>query len=293
MSQHNCSPSHDIVYQKTGTCFTKEALIEMAKAYNKEYEDNINYHPIQLNTDKATLWNNLKARFYNICEDRESCWSNALTTSKTENVLKSLKPKKPHEWNLNPYEWLSNHDIQGVLEQYENKYIDFEFLGVFPINFSKRTYSGICISEQICNINLLKLIKKGKTKIGAVFNLSPTYKQGSHWVSLYAELEPNNSNYGIYYYDSAGVQPPKRILKLMKTMYKQLYGIHKLIYSKTSKKPELKINNIRHQFKNTECGMFSINFIIRCLEKELFTSIINDTTRDENVNKLRNIYFRN
>lgn len=47
-------------------------------------------------------------------------------------------------------------------------------------------------------------------------------------------------------------------------------------------------NFIQHQFRNTECGMYSINFIDNFLFKDkTFIEIINDPINDENMNKMR------
>jgi len=55
---------------------------------------------------------------------------------------------------------------------------------------------------------------------------------------------------------------------------------------------DIRYNNIQHQFDNSECGVYSINFILRLVEGEDFDSIINNVIKDEEMNKYRNIYFR-
>lgn len=53
-------------------------------------------------------------------------------------------------------------------------------------------------------------------------------------------------------------------------------------------------NYVQHQFKNTECGMYSINFIDDMLvSKKSFHEVINNPIDDDNMNKLRySKYFR-
>ena len=47
-------------------------------------------------------------------------------------------------------------------------------------------------------------------------------------------------------------------------------------------------NFIQHQFRNTECGMYSINFIDNFLFKnKTFIEIINDPINDETMNEMR------
>jgi hypothetical protein len=54
----------------------------------------------------------------------------------------------------------------------------------------------------------------------------------------------------------------------------------------------IKFNQNRHQFKNSECGVYSINFILRLLKGETFENICSNITTDDQVNKCREVYFR-
>ena len=56
----------------------------------------------------------------------------------------------------------------------------------------------------------------------------------------------------IDYYDSYGTKPPKLIYEFMKKLGNQQY---KLIY-----------NDKRHQYGGSECGMYSMYFILQRLE---------------------------
>ena len=47
-------------------------------------------------------------------------------------------------------------------------------------------------------------------------NLDEHYKKGSHWVALYADL----SKYQVYYFDSVGKKPRKRIKKFINKIIK-------------------------------------------------------------------------
>jgi hypothetical protein len=60
-----------------------------------------------------------------------------------------------------------------------------------------------------------------------------------------------------------------------------------------SKDYDVRYNKIQHQFKNSECGVYSMNFIIRLLGGETFDEIVNNITNDDKMNSCRNTYFRN
>ena len=202
--------------------------------------------------------------------------------------------------------------INDVVEQYENDVDDFLFLGAVPYDFQelrelqmgKELNFDDVIDGKVNDDN-----KKGKkiNKMGMVINLDPHYKSGSHWVALYNDFEKNQ----IYFFDSFGKKPRKKIKKfinkLTKYMYQKKYNkklpINKLIgdlknNNKTEEinnlsKFDIRYNNIQHQLENSECGVYSINFLVRLAKGESFDDIIKNITRDEEMNNCRKTYFRN
>ena len=115
----------------------------------------------------------------------------------------------------------------------------------------------------------------------------------------------------IYYFDSYGHRPRKNIRTLVNRIGKWCYKRHiaksltdsdsmteqsfmqpkKLNYIER-KINSIKYNKIRHQFKHSECGIYSVNFILRLLKGETFDFISNNITTDDEVNKCRETYFR-
>ena len=53
----------------------------------------------------------------------------------------------------------------------------------------------------------------------------------------------------------------------------------------------IKYNDKQIQKESSECGVFSINFILRLLNGETFDDYINNAPNDNKVNKCRNLYF--
>ena len=82
-----------------------------------------------------------------------------------------LHPAAPEEWTKKPDEWLSTVDIQKVMKQWENSYPCFEFLGPSPIDYDKQQLFGECVWEELCKFSLKSCKKRGKYKIGIIFNL--------------------------------------------------------------------------------------------------------------------------
>jgi hypothetical protein len=185
--------------------------------------------------------------------DIESCWlKQQFIVHDVDKDLASytFTPKSPKSWNKNPTEWLSSVDIENVMKQYEKTYKCFDFIGPSPIDFDKRVMYGKCVWDELCNFSLKSHIKKGKNKIGIIFNTDPHYLNGSHWISLFINIKKGF----IFYFDSNGDPVPKEIVVLCKRIIEQAKALN-IVLKFAENAP------FEHQFENTECGMYSLYFI--------------------------------
>ena len=194
-----------------------------------------------------------------------------------------LRPKMPKEWEEKPDTWLDNFNIKHVMEQYEKAFPWFEFLGVFPMDFSApdpyhKDEPNRCLHPELCNLKLQKEYDNGKRGIGMVFNLDPHYKGGSHWVGLYINIHNIESPF-ISYFDSYGMKTPPLISRFMKAFTLQIPGV------------QLGFNARRFQYSNTECGMYSLYFIICMIHGISFKHFCKEATKDKTMLELRKILF--
>lgn len=360
MEANYCTPD------KSGnffTCFSNNSLKKIANAFNKEHKTQIKV-PSKFNKKtRRELWNNIQTamKAYTNCNEDYCLLDTPLVEKIGDPDLKfnTFRPEMPESWNKNMTTWLSTIDIAKVMKQYEQKYKDFYFIGPVPIDFDLRIGFGMCISNELCNINLESLIKNGKTKIGVVFNLDPHNRGGSHWVSMYTDLMKG----GIYFFDSYAMKPKVEIYELMKRIKEQgnkliLEGVinienfdddhmeildankidsntikvsdtknvysGNLIYTQeansiqfnivkgvakdkiqvefpiehsnfdkiTHKSFRLYYNTNRFQFKNSECGVYSMHFIEEFLNGKSFEEITTNIYNDDEINKKRLFYYR-
>ena len=167
------------------------------------------------------------------------------------------------------------------MKQYEKTYKCYEFIGPSPIDYDKHIAYGECVWEELCEFSLNKQIKEGKTKIGIIFNLDPHNKPGSHWVAMFINIKKGE----IYYLDSYGEKIPRQIKKFAKKVQKQSLKI--------GNKKEYKLieNKRRHQFSESECGMYSLYFLIQMLKGITFKKFTSKRIKDSYMMKLRKIYF--
>lgn len=277
-SNFKCGPHLEF---ENGSCIPLDLLIDMVEAYNKYNEENNKKDKIALHEDleivepdnyKLYLLSEFKKRF----NGDQTEWINKkyleFMEDDTKDYLENnvFRPEGPQ----GKFEWLSTLDINGVLSQYEEKYPDFKFLGAVPIDFDDLSYLPFK------KIDFQEFVDNGVKRLGVIFNLDEHYKSGSHWVSLFTDLDKGQ----IYFSDSYGSAVPKRVATFM--------GKIKTFLEKNNHENiDMRHNKTQHQKGNSECGVYSINFILRLLKGKTFDHITKKRLTDEKVNKCRNIYF--
>jgi len=261
------------------TCYTNESLIKLRDLWNERHPDNL----IKTNNTQEIhkkLANNLS----NVC-NKESCWlKQKFTNHKLDDQFSdSFAPESPDEWKKNPNEWLTSSDIINVMKQYEKAYKCFDFIGPSPIDFDTKKMFGECVWDELCNFNLAEQIKNGKTKIGMIFNTHPHTKPGEHWLSMFINIKKGK----IFFFDSVGNQIPKQIMVLVNRIIEQGNNLNpKINFIFDQNYP------VEHQYENTECGIYSLYFIIHMLEDKITEHYLKThILRDEYIEKFRKIYF--
>uniref|UniRef100_A0A6C0J4E8 Ubiquitin-like protease family profile domain-containing protein n=1 Tax=viral metagenome TaxID=1070528 RepID=A0A6C0J4E8_9ZZZZ len=282
---NKCAPGNK--YQK-GSCYTLENLINIAIAFNKNYPND----KIILKSDKKYLLKSLSINMKNKFNcNNQMCWlkTKLLKNMDNENInFFTFRPNGPEKRS----EWLSTNDINHVVYQYEKIYDNFNFFGAVPYDFQDLPILDVY------NVNFNNLLNNNKSRIGLVINLDKHTESGSHWVSLYSDFKKNQ----IYFFDSFAKKPGKEI----KTFLGQILNfLYEKKYNKTLKEEmiftkdpslesfDVRYNKIRHQFKSSDCGVYSINFILRLLKGESFDYITKNITKDDDMNECRKVYFSN
>tara|TARA_B110000046_G_scaffold177578_1_gene204524 strand:- start:5339 stop:6193 length:855 start_codon:yes stop_codon:yes gene_type:complete len=255
------------------SCYTADALKKIKDVWNVRHKD----EQIKTNSPRK-IWKELQKHMADTC-DSESCWIRHQCIK--HDVDKSLlggmfAPISPEKWNKNPQEWLTTVDIQKVMSQWEKADSKFIFMGPSPIDYDTHRMFNECVWEDICKFDLTNIIKRGKTKVGLIFNLDKHNQSGSHWVAIYIDINRGH----IYFFDSYGSNIPTRLHKFCKEVKKQSKNTYKII-----------INKKTHQRSNTECGMYSMYFIIQLVNGTRFDTFQTERVPDEKMIQLRKEYF--
>lgn len=285
-SASKCAPHLEF---SNGSCIPLELLIKMAEAYNS-YCDSISesnsLSKIKLDSRLDTLYPNdykkyLLAEFGSRFEGDQKDWIGSkyleLMDDESKDHLenKVFRPDGPQ----GRFDWLSTIDINQVLYQYEEKYPDFKFLGAVPIDFAELDYLPFK------TLNFDDLVDNGYNRVGIIFNTDSSKQKGKHWISLFCDFKQSQ----IYFSDSMGIRPPREVNDFMRLL-------ENYIKTKSNKKNNLididvKFNRTQHQKGNSECGVYSINFILRLLKGKSFNHITRKRLTDNQVNRCRIKYF--
>lgn len=285
-TKKNCSPNVQGKTVKQYSCLTKDLLFRMKKKYNKGKKNKERIH----SKNPTKIWEEFRVKMKD-CND-EQCWISNLYQQEMRERLHDFifSPDKPYSWAKNPNEWLSNFDLEAVMEQYEESDPHFKFIGTTFIDWETRVMDG-CVSSKLCNFNLKKEISNKKTKIAIIFNLDKHTGPGTHWTSMFVDV---NDKF-IFYFDSNGTKTPSQMLRLVEKIKEQGkdLGIHFTFHEN---------HPFVHQYTNSECGMYSLFFIITLLTNKVndkpFKTVkdkVNLFKRkripDKHVELLRNVYF--
>jgi hypothetical protein len=274
--KQQCSPT---TKKKGYSCLTDDALYKLRDLWNIRHPD------VAINSnDPKEIWEKMKNNMKSVC-NKESCWlkQGFVNGELNKELETSFAPASPSEWKKNPNEWLSSLDIMNVMKQYEAAYKCFEFIGPSPIDYDTHKLYGECVWEELCHFNLEDQIKNGKMKIGVIFNLDPHNRGGSHWVSLFINIKKKT----IFYFDSAGDEIPAQIMKFANSVKSQGQQLKKPIHFTFDQNYP-----VEHQYGNTECGIYSLYFIVHMLDDKITGHYLKThILKDEYMEKFRKVYF--
>jgi hypothetical protein len=281
-SSFQCSPA---LKRRNGeTCLPTSTIHELIRVWNKQFPRhqitmrNVTRRRGSGGSGIGQLYKMLRAAMRSVYQcDTEYCLVKKLPMADgtRKNMLSYFRPEKPALWDKKPTQWLDSFNIEDVMNQYEQANPEFEFIGPVPIDFDSPAGAfGRCVVDELCKLDLGDLRAKGKRKIGIIFNLDPHDQPGSHWVCAFIDLDASAA----YYFDSYGFKPEREINTLLTRMHSQ--GIKNIYF-----------NDIRHQRKDSECGMYCLFTIICLLHGRSFYDIATHVVDDDTMNSFRDILF--
>ena len=261
---------------------------------NKFYEKIINDSNIKnggVGNDNITynILSTIKDRFK--CDD-ERCvltkirdnpnFSKFINIHQIDDMIKRyFKPEGPSE----TFNFLSNHNIDNVLNQFFHKYNDPKNK-FYNIKFQMRDFAEN--NTELTEINFYQKINDENYKTFAVvFNTDYSNGIGIHWFCIFIDAR-DDDKIDIEYFNSSGRNPLKEIevflVGLEKDLKNQFKGRRKVNYKIVS--------NSRFQDDNHSCGVWSLSYIWLRLEG-IPTAWFNPSNIDDSTMHLLRKYFFN
>lgn len=153
---------------------------------------------------------------------------------------------KPYGPALNDDE-LSNHNIDQVLDQFEEKFKDRKFL---HIPMQTRDFEKV--GTQLATVDLAEESKKYDC-FGVVLNTDYSYGRGIHWFCLFGDLQ--STPISLEYFNSSGKPPLEEVeIWLAKTKHHLEKVLKKPVVIKYS-------TGIVYQYDKTNCGVWALAYI--------------------------------
>jgi len=175
--------------------------------------------------------------------------------------------------------WLSNTDIDSVLEQYTKKFPRFKHVDFHMRDFALQ--GGELM--KLCEPEYVKQLIKNYDTLGCVLNTDLSSGSGEHWTPLFIDFKEGT----VEYFDSAG-QPPHR--EFTEFIIKVAANLGRVTGRQFR---DIAITKIEHQMKNTECGVYSLYYIISRLYGVKHTAFEFKRIPDNMMELFRASLFRN
>ena len=261
MKKDTCAPTAE---ETPFSCYSNKELQQLKTVYN----NNKTYRRKVKGTSAKAIWMELATLLP--CK-QESCFATTLNVR-----TKAFAPKAPASWKKEAHEWLSSLEFLKLFKQYEEAFPDFKFFGPSAADYDFKMKNGKCEFDDMCTLDVRKLPPQIK-KLGVVFNLDDHTKDGSHWVAMYVSISKKE----VYYFDSSGEKIPSEIYRFYKQIKAQ-DGSYKFFQNYP----------VVHQRGESECGIYSIFFILSMMYREDFSVFTKQRWKDMTMNKLRKKMFR-
>ncbi len=193
-------------------------------------------------------------------------------------------PIGPRESN----KWLSNDNIDKYLDKLAKKFPDFQNFPYQMIDFNEQK------NNIIANVNLTQYLDRGKRRFGMVLNTDVSSGSGIHWFPIFIDCS-NSDKCTIEYFNSTGDTPDKRIIPWLVKIQHQL-STKMLIPVEI-----ILSNNPEYQRGNSECGVFSLVYILLRLnkvpweffrDKKMYKNTALRLINDKNMISMRKKLFR-
>ena len=168
------------------------------------------------------------------------------------------------DWTKDPETWLTNEDIEAVMKQYVEQHPNVLMLPYATMDFRKE--NGQCLNPAMCNFRVAEAIANKIVHVLVLINKDKYEGEGTHWVTLYVNLEEGIS----FYFDSTGKRPQPEPTKWINQVAVE-WNAWAAVNAPDRYPIMKKLQNTRnHQLGGTNCGLYSIFMLTSMIEPTHF-----------------------
>jgi hypothetical protein len=275
--QKHCSPKQD---KLDFSCLSSDVLVKISKALNKLNGFQVKHEGVPEKVLYKKICNVMENNFN--CKN-EACWLNIrklmnnLSSEDAKYFRDHFRPHMPKEIVDDYTKWISNFDIEAVLNQHHHESSGVYSYGAVPIDFKKCS-----VSSDLCKINLKRHINNKEDKLVIVFNTDDSSSPGEHWMGMYVDIFGKNldNQPGIYFLDSFANKPMQEVTELINKLKKQGEDMNKEFIVTINDKPL--------QRNNFSCGFYCMHFLEHMIKGLSFKDYINSGLNDKKMIEYRN-----
>lgn len=226
------------------------ALVQLVKGECSPLIDNVaagvcsDQQSLEILRKSLNIAESAPSAIIKVAKAKTDCSSESCLYTKVSSLDKALlnqrfKPQGP--WKTT--QWLSNTDIDDVLTQWGKHFPGYKHIEFQMRDFEKQ---GGPLAKQDWG-NLLKKYDS----VGCVLNTDMSSGSGEHWTAFFVDFAGGT----VEYFDSAGQEP---LTEFSEFAIKVAHELSK--YGKPFR--DVMVNKVEHQKENTECGVYSIYYIL-------------------------------
>ena len=247
----------------TKICFDNNEKKKIINYLNTINANNDNSSSNQLSEQDGKI-NDINENNIDIIQEKFNCKNQRCIAMSLNLNLKNFKTIGP----ANNTNLLTNVNIDDVMEKYTLIHPNFH-----PIKFTMDDWFNISGNKEIVLLGndpsyICKLINNKDQKkncIGFIMNTDKWSGRGIHWTALFCDLR-NDDEWTIEFFNSSSNKPSRNIKILIDNIINNLYTCPSKPYECIVK--NINISKNEHQLSNTECGPYSLFFILNRLNKQ-------------------------
>lgn len=171
-----------------------------------------------------------------------------------------MNPVGPHDSN----DLLNNFNIDEVLKLYTRKYPNYHHIPFRMIDFKVTETNWFNSRKKDQTLTFLNpkehITDRSKDCCGVVLNTDYSNGRGKHWFCLFFDFR-NINHITLEYFNSSGNMPPQEVHVYLVALKRKVY----MEYPKSECTIET-VSNKQIQYSETECGVYSLYYIISRLE---------------------------